>query len=131
MRPYRRRCRAWCSSYSRRILRSATAVPLEFLETSTTAAANIGRRERSPFRLGSRDLSTRLQISSRLYGRDAELAKLLAAYEEVRRGTTERALVLVHGYSGIGKTSLISELQAPLIRDHGYFISGKYDQLRG
>jgi len=85
----------------------------------------------APFRLGSGDLSTRLQISSRLYGRDAEIAKLLASYEEVRGGTTERALVLVHGYSGIGKTSLISELQSPLSRDHGYFISGKYDQLRG
>ena len=82
------------------------------------------------FPLGSTDTSTRLQIGLQLYGRDREIAMLLAAYEQVRSGAAERALVLVHGYSGIGKTSLINELHSPLLRDHGHFISGKYDQLR-
>jgi predicted ATPase/signal transduction histidine kinase/ActR/RegA family two-component response regulator len=93
----------------------------EYLETGTIAL----------FKLGWTDTSTRLQIGSQLYGRDIEIAMLLAAYEQVRSGAAERALVLVHGYSGIGKTSLINELHAPLLRDHGHFISGKYDQLRG
>jgi predicted ATPase/signal transduction histidine kinase/CheY-like chemotaxis protein len=93
----------------------------EYRETGTIAS----------FRLGLTDVSTRLQIGSQLYGRDIEIAKLLAAYEQVRSGAAERALVLVHGYSGIGKTSLINELHSPLLRDHGHFISGKYDQLRG
>jgi predicted ATPase/signal transduction histidine kinase/CheY-like chemotaxis protein len=82
------------------------------------------------FRLAAKDLSTRLEIGTRLFGRDEEITRLRGAYTEVQRGSTERALVLVHGYSGIGKTSLINELQTPLLRDHGHFASGKYDQLR-
>jgi predicted ATPase/signal transduction histidine kinase/CheY-like chemotaxis protein len=82
------------------------------------------------FRLGAKDRSTRLEIGTRLFGRDEELERLLSAYAHVQRGSSERALLLVHGYSGIGKTSLINELQTPLLRDHGHFASGKYDQLR-
>ena len=34
-------------------------------------------------------------------------------------------VVLVAGYSGVGKTSLVSQLKD--IKEHAYLISGKYD----
>src|SRR5262249_55230759 len=62
-----------------------------------------------PFPLGLSDASSRLMVPERLYGREAEIAGLLAAFNRVvERGTAE--LVLVSGYSGIGKSSLVNEL---------------------
>ena len=81
----------------------------------------------SRFDLGIHDLSDRLLIPQRLYGRDAELAQLTAAFEEAREGRS--GIVLVAGYAGVGKTSFINELCRPIVRDHGYFISGKFDQV--
>ena len=52
---------------------------------------------------------------------------LLEAFEQVCHGPT--ALMLVHGYSGIGKTSLIQELYKPIVRQKGHFIAGKFDQV--
>lgn len=37
--------------------------------------------------------------------------------------------MLVAGYSGIGKTTLIQELYKPIVRQKGYFVSGKFDQI--
>ena len=39
-------------------------------------------------------------------------------------------LVLVSGYSGIGKSSLVAELHRPVVRERGFFLSGKFDQLK-
>lgn len=79
------------------------------------------------FELGTQDVSDRLLISSRLYGREREAAVLAAGFERVRAtGGTE--LVLVSGYSGIGKSSLVQELRWPVMEARGYFASGKYDQ---
>jgi predicted ATPase/signal transduction histidine kinase len=81
----------------------------------------------APFPLGVRDTSSRLMIPERLYGRDAETAVLLAAFEQVvANGDPE--LVLVSGYSGIGKSSLVSELHKVIVLPRGIFISGKFDQ---
>jgi len=81
-----------------------------------------------PFPLGERDLPDRLQIPQRLYGRDQERAVLLRALERVvNTGSPE--LVLVSGYSGIGKSSLVQELQKPLVKERGFFLGGKFDQL--
>ncbi|WP_437275218.1 AAA family ATPase [Sorangium sp. So ce375] len=82
-----------------------------------------------PFALGERDLSDRFQIPERLYGRARELQALLAAFERVvASGRPE--LVLVSGYSGIGKSSLVAELRGPVVRERGFFLSGKFEQLR-
>ncbi|WP_437739899.1 AAA family ATPase [Sorangium sp. So ce1504] len=82
-----------------------------------------------PFPLGQRDLSDRFQVPQRLYGREREVEALLAAFERVvANGRPE--LVLVSGYSGIGKSSLVAELHGPVVRERGFFLSGKFEQLK-
>ncbi|MFO0756796.1 MAG: AAA family ATPase [Byssovorax sp.] len=77
---------------------------------------------------GARDISDRFQIPQKLYGREAEAAELVAAYERASRGRAE--LVLVGGYSGIGKTALVNELHRPVVARRGQFVGGKFEQLR-
>ncbi len=81
------------------------------------------------FALGERDLPDRFMIPQRLYGREREVAELLGAFERVCAGRGAGSLLLVAGYAGIGKTSLIHELYKPIARERGYFISGKFDQV--
>jgi len=124
-----------------------------------------------PFELGERDLCDRFLIPEKLYGREAEVAQLLAAFERVSQENSEfkiqnselkqefkgqstsdspqlpnspiphpptpdsrlptpshSELVLVAGYSGVGKTAVINEVHKPIVRQRGYFIKGKFDQ---
>ena len=81
-----------------------------------------------PFEIGSEDVSDRFQLSEKLYGRQSEIAHLLAAFERISEGNTE--LMLVAGGSGIGKTAIVNEVHKPIARQRGYFIQGKYDQLQ-
>ena len=79
------------------------------------------------FSVGKHDVSDRLWIPERLYGRDREVKALLAAFERVvTRGTS--GLALVSGYSGIGKSSVVNELQKAIVVPRGIFIAGKFDQ---
>jgi predicted ATPase len=88
---------------------------------------SLGRIE--PFVLGAHDASDRLLIPEKLYGRDLESRALLEAFERVvARGTSE--LVLVSGYSGIGKSSVVNELHRAIVLPRGIFISGKFDQYK-
>ncbi|HLO46850.1 MAG TPA: AAA family ATPase [Kamptonema sp.] len=80
------------------------------------------------FKLGERDISDRFTIPEKLYGREKEVANLLQAFERVSIGTTE--MMLVAGFSGIGKTVVINEVHKPIVRHRGYFIKGKYDQFQ-
>src|SRR5262249_31942445 len=65
------------------------------------------------FPLGADDAPDRLLIPEKLYGRDREIETLLTAFDRmIARGTSE--LVLVSGYSGIGKSSVVNELQKAL-----------------
>ncbi|WP_437616879.1 AAA family ATPase [Sorangium sp. So ce834] len=80
-----------------------------------------------PFPLGTVDRPERIHFPQRLYGRDAETKQLLRAFERATRGAV---LMLVSGYTGIGKTALIQEVHRPLTARRGYFIAGKYDQIR-
>jgi predicted ATPase len=83
------------------------------------------------FALGDRDRPDRLLIPEKLYGREREVETLLAAFDRVvESGAPE--LVLVSGYSGIGKSSVVNELHKVIVLPRGIFISGKYDlRLRG
>lgn len=85
------------------------------------------RGQITPFALGGRDVSARFQVSSRLYGRDAERRRLLDAFERVGEGRT--GLILIAGYSGIGKSRLVAEIQAPIAGRRGQYVEGKFDQL--
>src|ERR1700739_2937769 len=81
------------------------------------------------FALGQQDIPDRLLIPEKLYGRAREVATLLAAFDRiVQSGATE--LVLVSGYSGIGKSSVVNELHKALVPPRGMFASGKFDQYK-
>ena len=81
------------------------------------------------FPLGRWDIAARFQIPQKLYGREEEIATLLAAFERAAE-TGQVELMLVAGYSGIGKSSLVQELYKPITARRGYFISGKFDQFQ-
>ncbi|MEG4838293.1 AAA family ATPase [Microcoleus sp. B9-D4] len=92
--------------------------------------------------LALQDVSSQFQIPQKLYGREQELALLLAAF--VRIGCPEYnrvaalpnntetkfkvEMMLVSGYAGIGKSALVQEIYKPITQTRGYFISGKFDQ---
>ena len=79
------------------------------------------------FPLAAHDVPDRLLIPEKLYGRTREVATLLSSFQRVvATGTPE--LVLVSGYSGIGKSSVVNELQKVLVPFQGLFASGKFDQ---
>jgi len=52
-------------------------------------------------------------IPQKLYGREQEVATLMDAFERVSLGATE--MMLVSGYSGIGKSSLVNEVHKPIV----------------
>jgi len=82
-----------------------------------------------PFPLGANDVSDRLLVPEKLYGRECEIEALIAAFDRVvAQGNTE--LVLVSGYSGIGKSSVVNELHRALVPTRGLFASGKFDQYK-
>src|SRR3984893_4139211 len=86
-----------------------------------------GRIDRFP--LGEHDGSDRLLIPEKLYGREREIDALVAAFGRVvAQGATE--LVLVSGYSGIGKSSVVHELHKALVPPRGLFASGKFEQYK-
>jgi len=115
--------------------------------------------EIAPFPLGERDIGDRFVIPEKLYGREREVAQLLAAFARVA-GTLavgakhwgdlcsatpqvyspnaspaadvpanpKSELILVAGFSGIGKTAVVNEVHKPIVKQRGYFIKGKFDQ---
>jgi PAS domain S-box-containing protein len=87
------------------------------------------RREIDDFELGEHDRSDRLLIPEKLYGREREIGTLLDSFDRVvKSGKPE--LVLVSGYSGIGKSSVVNELHKVLVPSRGLFASGKFDQYK-
>ncbi|MBI4780842.1 MAG: AAA family ATPase [Oscillatoriophycideae cyanobacterium NC_groundwater_1537_Pr4_S-0.65um_50_18] len=96
--------------------------------------------------LGLQDVSNQFQIPQKLYGREAEVAALWAAFERVAGGEdaeivrlsasphphvpASSEMMLVSGYAGIGKSALVQELYKPITAKRGYFISGKFDQFQ-
>jgi predicted ATPase/signal transduction histidine kinase len=96
------------------------------------------------FSLGCDDRARHFQLPEKLYGRDLEIIQLTNAFRrilppstpETPEKTGDRAIgdykqmVLVSGTSGTGKSALISEMQSPILRQRGYFITGKFDQFQ-
>jgi len=90
-----------------------------------------------PFPLASQDIAEKFHVPQKLYGREQEVTQLLTAFEQVatlpespqeeHKGV---GMVLISGYSGIGKSALVNEIHRPITRQRGQFISGKFDQLQ-
>ena len=81
------------------------------------------------FPLGEHDTPDRLLIPEKLYGRAREIETLLASFDRIVKSVTPE-LVLVSGYSGIGKSSVVNELHKALVPPRGLFASGKFDQYK-
>ncbi len=88
----------------------------------------------SEFVIAQQDISDRFIIPEKLYGREREVAQLLAAFERVSQGDGEKTcnseILLVAGFSGIGKTAVVNEVHKPIVQQRGYFIKGKFDQFQ-
>ncbi|MBN3926517.1 AAA family ATPase [Nostoc sp. NMS4] len=107
--------------------RYQSALGLKFdLEKCLSQLQEIGSIK--SFKLGERDICDRFIIPEKLYGRQAEVESLLDAFERVSHGSTE--IILVAGFSGIGKTAVVNEVHKPIVRQRGYFIKGKFDQFQ-
>jgi predicted ATPase/signal transduction histidine kinase len=92
------------------------------------AGLNAENLEGLSFQLAQNDFSGKLQIPQKLYGRENEINTLLQAFERVSEGAAE--MMLVAGYSGVGKTALVHEVHKPMTEKHGYFAAGKFDQFQ-
>ncbi|MEH2195256.1 MAG: AAA family ATPase [Nostoc sp.] len=80
------------------------------------------------FEIAQRDVCDRFIIPDKLYGRETEVLTLLQAFDRVSQGAIE--MMLVAGFSGIGKTAVVNEVHKPIVKQRGYFIKGKYDQFQ-
>lgn len=81
-----------------------------------------------PFELGENDQSDRFQIPQKVYGRDKEIDALIETFERTAGGSEE--VLMISGYSGIGKSTLVREIHRPITARRGFFLSGKFDQLK-
>src|SRR6516225_2016846 len=108
--------------------RYQTAIGVEY-DLQRCLDAVVSPTSIAPFPLGTHDISDQLRIPEKLYGRAHEIDILLASFDRiVATGTPE--LVLVSGYSGIGKSSVVNELHKVLVPPRGLFASGKFDQYK-
>ncbi len=78
------------------------------------------------FQLAQNDFSDQFKIPQKLYGRENEVNILLQSFERVSQGAAE--MMLIAGYSGVGKTALVHEVHKPMTEKRGYFAAGKFDQ---
>jgi len=111
------------------------------LETAFCQFAETGQID--SIQLGIQDVCDQFQIPQKLYGREAEIEALLAAFDRVAGRGNEQLrlkneensefkveLMLVSGYAGVGKSALVQELYKPISAKRGYFVSGKFDQFQ-
>ena len=103
---------------------SARGVIADLKQCQATRASD----NRIHFEIGAQDFSSNFQIPQKLYGRESELRVLLATFERVSAGSGE--IVMLGGYSGVGKSALVNEIQKPAVARRGFYIQGKFDQLQ-
>ncbi len=106
---------------------SAFGVKADF-EKCLENLRGFGNLEGLDFELAQNDFSGKLQIPQKLYGRENEVNTLLQAFERVSQGSAE--MMLIAGYSGVGKTALVHEVHKPMTEKRGYFAAGKFDQFQ-
>jgi serine/threonine protein kinase len=119
------------------IMKLLAKTPEERYQTASGLESDLRRclaawetqRRVDEFPLGKKDTPDRLLIPEKLYGRAREIDTVLASFHHVvATGTPE--LVLVSGYAGIGKSSVVNELHKVLVPPRGLFASGKFDQYK-
>jgi predicted ATPase/signal transduction histidine kinase len=76
------------------------------------------------FELGLVDLARALPLAQHLYGREQPLASLRAAWERAAAGA--RAVVVIEGPAGVGKSALAAELRN-VVEERGVWLQGKFD----
>ncbi|MCU7843267.1 MAG: diguanylate cyclase [Candidatus Thiodiazotropha sp. (ex Monitilora ramsayi)] len=81
-----------------------------------------------PFVPGQNDVAQKFLVPQELYGRERELEQLFGLFESALRGSNE--FCLVHGYSGVGKSALVNEIDRPLVRERGFLVQGKFGQFQ-
>ena len=111
------------------------------LQTCLERLKSTGTVEKFP--LGQQDIACKFQIPQKLYGRDKELATLMGIFNKIKSSADSAdsapadslkkssgisELILISGYSGIGKSALVREMHKPIVANRGYFMSGKFDQ---
>ena len=94
------------------------------LERCDAQLSGTGKLEE--FKLRESDFAGVFTISQKLYGRDNEIKILLNAFDQISE--KNKKLLLVYGYSGVGKSALVHEAHKPITARRGYFIEGKFDQ---
>lgn len=121
---------------SRIVMKLLAKSPEERYQSAVGLRADLGRcldewqkgRRIDSFALGSVDMSNRLHLPQKLYGREADIALLMETVQRVCRGRAE--MLLVSGYAGIGKSSLVYEVHKPILEHRGLFVSGKFEQFK-
>jgi serine/threonine protein kinase len=119
------------------ILKLLAKAPEERYQTAAAVSRDLSRCRASAergeltpsFVLAESDVSDEFQLVERVYGRDREIESMTAAFERAVNAS-RREVILVSGYSGVGKTSLVRELHPAVARRAGLFASGKFDQYR-
>ncbi|MCG8428836.1 MAG: diguanylate cyclase [Chromatiales bacterium] len=104
---------------------SAEGVMYDLAHCANVLAAGL---EIEPFELGKKDVAQKFLVPQGLYGREPELQALLELFEAAVAGGTE--FCLVHGYSGVGKSALVNEIDRPLVRERGFLVQGKFNQFQ-
>jgi predicted ATPase/signal transduction histidine kinase len=80
------------------------------------------------FTIGQKDIYNHFQIPQKLYGREEELALLKDTFNQVVDNAS--LVVMLKGVAGMGKSSLVYELQKEITVNRGYFTSGKCEQYK-
>lgn len=80
------------------------------------------------FIIARKDYSDKFQIPQKLYGREKEIGVLLDSFDRICKGKKE--IMMVYGYSGIGKSAMVNEIHKSVAAKKGYFITGKFEQFK-
>lgn len=80
------------------------------------------------FALDKMGVVQKFLVPQSLYGRERELQQLVDLFEQAVNGQSR--FCLVHGYSGVGKSVLVNEIDRFQVRERGFLVQSKFDQFQ-